>query len=281
MLAIALGLGSALCWGLADFAGGVQSRRLPVFTVVLVSQLVGLAGILAIVALSGRSPPPASSLWPATAGGLGGLLALGAFYRALSLGTMSIVAPISATGAAVPVVVGLATGERPGALALAGIAAAGVGVVLASREPHQEDPARARAGRESVALALVAALGFGGFFVGMDRAADADVLWALVAARAADAVVLGALALALRPRLDLARSALTALIAIGALDLAANAFYAWGSTEGLLSVVSVLGSLYPVTTVILARMVLGERIRRIQEVGVLAALAGVVLMAAG
>ena len=281
MLAIALGLGSALCWGLADFGGGLQSRRLPVFTVLLVSQLVGLAGIVAIVALSGRSPPPASSLWPATAGGVGGLLALAAFYRALSLGAMSIVAPISATGAAVPVIVGLAGGEKPGALQVAGIAAAAVGVVLACRESHQGDPARARAGRASIALALVAALGFGSFFVGVDRAADADILWALLAARAADGVLLAAFVLAVRPRLALRRGTLAPLVAIGALDLTANALYAWGSTEGLLSVVSVLAALYPVITVLLARLILEERIRRIQEVGVLAALVGVVLMAAG
>ncbi len=281
MLAIALGLGSALCWGLADFGGGLQSRRRPVFTVLLVSQAAGLAGIVAMVALSGRPVPSLSSLWPATAGGLGGLLALAAFYRALSLGTMSIVAPISATGAAVPVIVGLATGENPAPLQLAGIAAAAVGIVLASRQSSHEDPARARAGRTSFGLALVAALGFGGFFVGLDRAADADVLWALLAARASDALLLGAYALTVRPRLGLSRTGVGALIAVGALDLSANALYAWGSTEGLLSVVSVLAGLYPVTTVLLARLVLGERVRRVQEVGVLAALAGVVLMALG
>lgn len=281
MLAIALGLGSALCWGMADFGGGVQSRRLPVLTVLLVSQLVGLAGIVALLALSGRPMPPVSSLWPATIGGAGGLLALGAFYRALSLGVMSIVAPISATGAAVPVAVGLATGENPAPLQLAGIAAAAVGVILASREARQEDQARAHARRASVALALVAALGFGGFFVGMDRAADADVLWALLAARAADVVLLDAYVLIVRPRLDLSRRALAPLAVVGGLDLSANALYAWGSTEGLLSVVSVLASLYPVTTVLLARLVLGERIRRIQQAGVLAALGGVVLMAGG
>ncbi|MDQ6751315.1 MAG: DMT family transporter [Actinomycetota bacterium] len=281
MLAIALGLGSALCWGLADFGGGVQSRRLPVFTVLLVSQLVGLAGIAAIVLLSGRPVPSLPALWPATAGGAGGLLALGAFYRALSLGTMSIVAPISATGAAVPVIVGLAGGEKPGTLQVAGIAAAAVGVVLASRDARDVDAARAHAGRASIALALVAALGFGGFFVGVDRAAEADILWALLAARAADGILLAAFVAAVRPRLGLKRGAVGPLIAIGALDLCANALYAWGSTEGLLSLVSVLAALYPVTTVLLARLVLEERIRRVQAVGVLAALIGVVLMAGG
>jgi drug/metabolite transporter (DMT)-like permease len=281
MLAIALGLGSSLFWGLADFGGGLQSRRYPVVVVLFVSQAVGLAGIAAVVALRGEPAPPLADLWPAAAGGIGGLLALAAFYRALAIGTMSIVAPISATGSAVPVIVGLATGEHPSAIQLVGILAAGVGVVLASREAPQDDEARARAGRASIGLALVAALGFGAFFVGMDRAANADVLWAMLAARVADAALLVPVALLVRPALHMPPSALGALAAIGILDLTANGLYAWGTTQGLLSVVAVLGSLYPLATVLLARWVLGERIRRVQEVGVVTALAGVVLIAAG
>jgi drug/metabolite transporter (DMT)-like permease len=281
MLAIALGLGSSLFWGLADFGGGLQSRRYPVVAVLFVSQAVGLAGIAAVVALSGEPAPPLADLWPAAAGGIGGLLALAAFYRALAIGTMSIVAPISATGSAVPVIVGLATGERPSALQLVGIVSAGVGVVLASREAPHEDEARARAGRASIGLALVAALGFGAFFVGMDRAADVDVLWAMLAARVADAALLVPVALILRPALHIPPRALAVLAVIGILDLTANGLYAWGTTQGLLSVVAVLGSLYPLATVLLARAVLGERIRRVQEIGVASALAGVVLIAAG
>jgi drug/metabolite transporter (DMT)-like permease len=281
MLAIALGLGSSLFWGLADFGGGLQSRRYPVVAVRLVSQAVGLVGIAAVVALSGEPPPPLDELWPAAAGGIGGLLALAAFYRALAIGTMSIVAPISATGSAVPVVVGLASGERPSAVQLAGILAAGVGVVLAAREAPHEDEARARAGRASIGLALVAALGFGAFFVGMQRAAEVDVLWAMLAARVADAALLVPVALLLRPSLHIPPNALAALAAIGVLDLTANGLYAWGTTQGLLSVVAVLGSLYPLATVLLARAVLGERIRRVQEIGVASALAGVLLIAAG
>ncbi|HEV7460600.1 MAG TPA: DMT family transporter [Solirubrobacteraceae bacterium] len=281
MLAIALGLGSSLFWGLADFGGGLQSRRYPVVAVLFVSQAVGLAGIAVVVALSGDPAPPLGDLWPAAAGGIGGLIALAAFYRALAIGTMSIVAPISATGSAVPVIVGLATGERPSALQLVGILAAGAGVVLASREAPHEDEARARAGRASIGLALVAALGFGAFFVGMDRAADVDVLWAMLAARVADAALLVPVAIVLRPALHIPPRGLAVLAVIGILDLTANGLYAWGTTQGLLSVVAVLGSLYPLATVLLARAVLGERIRRVQEIGVVGALTGVVLIAAG
>jgi drug/metabolite transporter (DMT)-like permease len=163
---------------------------------------------------------------------------------------MSIVAPISATGAAVPVIVGVATGDRPAVLQVVGIAAATAGIVLASREASPDED-RATANRLSIGLALFAALGFGAFFVGMKAGADASVLWALLVARASSVIVLCAYAAAARPRLLNARTDLPPLILIGALDLSANALYALASTEGLLSVVGVLGSLYPVTTVLL------------------------------
>src|SRR2546423_4446213 len=123
MFAIALGLASSVCWGLADFLGGLQSRRVPVVGVLLISQAAGLVGIVAIVAISGEGAPSAADMLPAALAGAGGAIALSAFYRALAIGTMSIVAPISATGAAVPVIVGVATGDRPAALQVLGIVA--------------------------------------------------------------------------------------------------------------------------------------------------------------
>jgi drug/metabolite transporter (DMT)-like permease len=281
MVAIALALAASCCWGIADFTGGLKSRHLPVPLVLLVVEGTGALAVALVIAATHEPLPDTRSVVFSLVAGTAGILGLAGFYRALAIGTMSIVAPISATGSAVPVIVGLASGERPGAVQLVGIVAAGVGVVLASREAPHEDEARARAGRASIALALVAALGFGAFFVGMDRAADADVLWALLAARIAGNLGLLAFVLLARPRLELPATALPALAAVGALDLAANGLYAWGTTEGLLSVVAVLASLYPVATVLLARGVLGERIRRVQEVGVVTALAGVVLIAAG
>jgi uncharacterized membrane protein len=249
--------------------------------VVLVSQAAGLAALTVVVAVRGVGPPPVGELWPAALAGAAGAAALGAFYHGLAIGTMSIVAPISATGAAIPVAVGVATGDRPSGLQAAGVALAVAGVVLASREPDADDAHRAARARRSVALALVAAAGFGTFFVGMARAADADVFWALLVARAAS-VTLGAVAVAaLRLRLAVPRERLPALASIGALDVSANALYAWGSTQGLLSIVAVLGSLYPVVTVLLARAVLHERVRPIQDAGVLAALLGVALIAGG
>jgi len=279
VLAIALGLSSSLFWGLGDFLGGLQSRRVRVLAVLLVSQASGLAAIAVAIAIARPDVPALVDLWPAAAAGVAGAIALSAFYRALAIGTMSIVAPISATGAAVPVVVGIAGGDRPAALQLAGIVAAVVGVVLASRE-LDEPPGRVPE-RTSIALAFVAALGFGSFFVGMDAGADASVPWALLANRIASVSAVVLVVGAARVPLPGSPRRLAPLVLVGLLDAGANGFYAWGTTEGLVSVVAVLGSLYPVATVLLARLVLGERVRPVQEVGIVAALAGVALIAAG
>ena len=281
MLAVALGLSSAVCWGLADFLGGLQSRSVRVLAVLLVSQAAGLIAIAVALAIVQPDLPAVGDLWPPAAAGLAGALALSAFYRALAIGTMSIVAPISSTGATLPVIVGIATGDRPSAVQVLGIVAAVGGVVLASRELDEDRPAAAAPARASVALALIAALGFGAFFIGMKAGADASVPWALFAARAASVTAVLAAVVALRVPLPTAPRRLRALALVGLLDAGANGLYAAAATEGLLSVVAVLGALYPVSTVLLARAVLGERVRRIQEVGIVAALAGVALIAAG
>ena len=281
MLAVALGLSSAVCWGLADFLGGLQSRSVRVLAVLLVSQAAGLIAIAVALAIVQPDLPAVGDLWPPAAAGLAGALALSAFYRALAIGTMSIVAPISSTGATLPVIVGIATGDRPSAVQVLGIVAAVGGVVLASRELDEDRPATAAPARASVVLALIAALGFGAFFIGMKAGADASVPWALFAARAASVTAVLAAVVALRVPLPTAPRRLRALALVGLLDAGANGLYAAAATEGLLSVVAVLGALYPVSTVLLARAVLGERVRRIQEVGIVAALAGVALIAAG
>jgi drug/metabolite transporter (DMT)-like permease len=217
--------------------------------------------------------------WAALAGSAG-IVALGAFYRALAIGTMSVVAPISATAAAVPVLVGLAEGERPGGLQIAGMAAALAGVILASREPVEEGCPPAN--RAAIGLALVAAAGFGTFFVGIDRAsATAEVPWVIVVQRCCSVSLLVIATLVVRPSLPRDGASLLVLAAVGLLDLGANGLYALATTHGLLSVVSVLGSLYPAVTVVLARFVLAERIARVQEVGVVLALAGVIAISAG
>jgi drug/metabolite transporter (DMT)-like permease len=282
LLAALLALASSLCWGLSDFLGGFQSRRHHVLAVMLLSQ--GLALALLVVTVLAGAPTEHDAAATAWAAGVGvlGLLGLLAFYRALAIGTMSIVAPISATGVAIPVLVGLASGERPGTLQLAGIALACAGVVLAAREPPAAGAEERRAGRAAVGLALLAAVGFGSFFAGIDRAEEtADVAWVLLAARTADVALLGVVALVLRPPLPRELPALGAIVAIGFFDLLANLLFVLATGRGLLSVVGVLGSLYPAVTVLLARFVLRERLSPMQNAGVLITLAGVVALAAG
>ena len=282
MLAAVLALASSISWGTADFLGGLQSRRHALLAVLLVSQTVALT-ILMIAVLAGAPTEhdTAATLWAAGVGGLG-ILGLVAFYRALSIGTMSVVAPISATGVAIPVMVGLVSGERPGALQVAGIALACGGVILAAREAPADDEATRRSGRTAIGLALLAAIGFGSFFAGMDQAEETgDVAWVLLCARVADVVLLAVAAAVFRPRLPRAGGALGVIAAVGVLDLLANLLFVLAAGRGLLSVVGVLGSLYPAVTVILARIVLHERLTRTQNAGVLVTLAGVVALAAG
>jgi drug/metabolite transporter (DMT)-like permease len=280
MLAAVLALSSSLVWGTADFAGGLLSRGRAVLAVLLVSQAGAVAVSLVLLAASGGPGPSSTGVAWGLGSGLLGVLALAAFYRGLAIGKMSIVAPVSATGAAVPVVVGVLGGERPGALQLAGIVLALVGIVLAARAP--EDAPAVRATRTSVGLALAAAAGFGTFLVGVQRStAHGSVAWALLSVRGGELLMLLVVAAALRPALPRGRLELAALVAVGALDSSANALFAFATTHGLLSVVSVLGSLYPAVTVLLARGLLHERVTRVQEVGVVATLAGVVAISAG
>ena len=277
MVAVALGLAASVSWGVADFLGGLKSRQLHVVTVLVLSQVVGMLLVGLLVAARGDGPPDAHFLVYGALAGLSGLIGLAAFYRGMAVGAMAVVAPISATGAAIPVVVGVATGDRPSAIQGAGLLLALGGVVLASRERGTAG-ARLAAG---TGLALAAAAGFGGFFVGMDAASDGGVLWALLAARAFDVALLVGVALVLRPGLALSGRDTRDIAAVGLFDVAANALFALASTEGLVSLVAVLASLYPVVTIILARAVLGERVRTSQGVGVALALVGVGAIAGG
>jgi drug/metabolite transporter (DMT)-like permease len=274
-----LSLAASCCWGVADFTAGLQSKRIAVPVVLATVEGTGLVLVLVVVAALGEPFPSGRAVVLALVGGVAGVLALGCFYRALSIGTMSIVAPISATGVAIPVVVGVASGDQLSALVSAGLAVTVVGVILASREANDDEGAAA-AGRIAIVLALLAAVGFGSYFVLSDAAADDSVWWFLVLSRVIPVPALVALArsggMAPPPR----RSALL-LAAAGTLDCAATGLYAYANTKGALSIVAVVGSLYPLATVALARVVLGERIRTVQRIGVIAALAGVAMIAGG
>jgi drug/metabolite transporter (DMT)-like permease len=290
--AIALGFASAVVWGAADFLGGLKSRQLQLLTVLLISQAAGLVGVVIWAAARGDGPPAEVIPW-AISNAIAGTVGLAAFYRALSVGAMGVVAPISASAAAIPVAVGVIGGERPAAIQIAGIALAIVGVAVASYEPPGAplaEPGAAAGGERrgqiprtstGAGLALLAALGFGVFFVGLDKGSDHDLLWTLVIGRSLSTGILLLAALAMRPSFEMSRGDLSAVVAVGLLDMGANALFAAGTTLGLVSIVSVLGSLYPVTTLILARFLLGERLHRIQRGGAFVALVGVALISAG
>jgi drug/metabolite transporter (DMT)-like permease len=190
---------------------------------------------------------------------------------------MGVVAPLSSTAAVIPLVVGLATGDRPRALQGMGVAVALVGVLLASREAGEHGGSVSK----GAGLALVSAVGFGCFFLAIDKASDSDVLWAVCVNRTVSVALLGLALLATRPKLGLHPADLRMLAVVGVLDILANGFFALAATKGLVSVVSVLASLYPVMTVILARVVLKERLRGVQRIGAALALAGVALISAG
>jgi drug/metabolite transporter (DMT)-like permease len=277
-LAVLLALASSVAWGTADFAGGLISRRLPTLAVTVVSQSAGFVALLVAVAVAdfrfdGRS------FALGVAAGVGGGAGLAAFYRALALGTMSIVSPVVACGAVVPFAISLATGERPSGIALAGAAVALGGAVLASVEESRA-PARER-GR-AIALAVVAAgaLGLFTYFLGLGSR-EGSALSTLVGARVGSLTLLLTLTAAVGATLRVGRRGLLPVAAVGLTDVSANALFALASTQGLLSLVAVLGSLYPVTTVLLAHVVLGERLTGVQLAGVAVALAGVAALSVG
>ena len=280
MTAVALALTASLLWGLADFMGGLYSRRTSAIVVLLVGQVAGLAGAVALALALGVPAPDADVLAPGVLAGAGTALGIGAFYRALAVGTMSIVAPIAATGAAVPVLVGYALGEAPSGPQTAGMLVAVVGVVVASRSSGEPDAAGAASAR-GVGLAVVAALGIGLGLVGLDAAAESSVLWSVIVTRAVAGASLLGVALGTRTQARLTPRHLLALALVGALDATAVGLLALATTTGLLGVVSVLGSLYPLITVVLAQLLLGERLSAAQAAGVGTALAGVLLIAAG
>jgi drug/metabolite transporter (DMT)-like permease len=281
-VAAVLALLSSLLWGSADFVGGTVSRRHRAALVVGVSQFAGLVTALVVAAAAGAFGDDRGYLPWAVLAGCAGVVGLVSFYAGLAAGTMGVVSPIAALGVVVPVLYGLLHGERPSGLQLAGIAVAVVGVVLASGPELS-----GRAGARPVVLAAIAAVGFGVALLAIAEGSRHSTLMTLVTMRTTSVLLLGgALGVALTRgfpraelRLGLRDLALVSLVGVG--DLSANLAFGLASRRGAVSVVSVLGSLYPVVTTLLAGVVHHERLGRVQLVGVVGALSGVVLIAAG
>ena len=277
-MAAVLALGGALCWGVGDFLGGLAARRLAVVAVLVVSQAIGLAGLLVWVLASQDAFPGVVELLPAAAAGVAGLVGLGALYRGLAIGAMGIVAPISAASPIVPLAVDASKGHVPSGLQWLGIALVLTGIAILSREPAGESRRRVAAG---AGLAVFAALGFGLFVVGVDAGADESATWAVVAARAGSVSVAVLAALVLSTSLRPPRALLPTLIGVGVFDTGANVFVAAATTHGAAGIVAVLSALYPVVTVVLAWLVLGEKLSPAKRAGGAVALAGAACVAAG
>ena len=280
MVAVGLALATALIWGAVDFVAGVKSRSSGALAVIALSQPAGLVLIAVLTAARGESPPDRADLLYAAAAGAASVVGLTALYQGLAVGLMSVVAPITATGAAIPVVVGIARGEDPSWLQGIGLPIALLGVVLASLEPRgtRSGGGRVAAG---VGLALIGALGLGGFFVAFDEASEGSIWWAVLIQRVTLVGLLVVPAIVMRDRLVPRRRDVWPILAIGLFDVTALTMLAEATTRGLLSVVSVVSSLYPIGTVLLAQLVLGERISLPQRLGVASACAGVGLVSAG
>ncbi|MGN9819804.1 EamA family transporter [Streptomyces sp. SD11] len=277
-------LATSFLWGLADFGGGLLTRRTPALTVVVVSQSIATAVLGAIVLATGAWSEAGPRLWFAVAAGLVGPVAMLAFYKALALGPMGVVSPLGSIGVAVPVGVGLVLGERPGVMQFVGIAVAVAGIVLAGGPQFRGAPVQ----RQAVLLTLLAAFGFGAVMALIAEASSTltGLFLALFVQRVTNVVAGGtALYVSVRrggtapPRV--AWRSLPAFAFVGLADVAANGTYALAAQRGPVAVAAVLASLYPVVTALAARGFLRERLRAVQAAGAGLALVGSVLLATG
>jgi drug/metabolite transporter (DMT)-like permease len=275
LTALGLALGASLAWGIADFVGPLVGRALGALRVLFWAQVGGVVAIGAAVAVRGQRPHEWVILLAAPAA-LAGTLGLGAYYRGVAAGAMSVVAPIAGASAIIPVVFGIATGDKPSALQIAGIGCALFGVVLASLE-RQEGSRRVAAG---VGLAVLAAIGFGFYFPPMHAAGKADFWWASLVFRTTSLLVVAAAVAARRPDLRVRPRELAIVLGVGIGDTLGNGLYAASSGHGLVSLTAVLASLYPIVTVLLAAAVLGEQTAPTQKAGIVLTLAGVILISA-
>jgi drug/metabolite transporter (DMT)-like permease len=277
-MAMVLALASAVVYGMADFCGGLSSRRAATVAVVTVSQAAGLVALVPLLPLLGGDPDRADLAWGAGAG-IAGAAGLLLFYRALAVGVMSVVAPVTAvSAAALPVLGGLLLGERIGLLAALGIVLALGAVALVAAEGGLSSLRAARL--DTVAPALAAGAGFGVFFVLLDRTGEDSGLSPLVAARVVSVLLVGTLTLAARRSLRVPRAALPVVLLAGVGDMAANALFLVATqVGGSLAITGVLASLYPASTVVLAQVVLRERLAGVQRAGLAVAAAAVVLIA--
>jgi drug/metabolite transporter (DMT)-like permease len=285
-VAVLVGLLASVAYGAADFIGGVVSRRNSVFTVLLWAQVIGLVWVLAALPFLAEGPFTVQIGLLGGGAGVAGVTGAALLFRGLAHGRMSVVAPVTAVlTASLPLLFGLARGERPSLVSLAGVVVALAAIALVSTvpEPGLENPGRFRdrAVAEGLPEALGAGVCFAAFFILLDGVEDDAGLWPILAVRLASIVIAAGFVLGGRTPVRPTAGTTLGVLGGGLIGTAADYLYLLGTTLGLLSVVVVLTSLYPVTTVILARTVLGERLGGSQLVGLLLAGVGVVMITAG
>lgn len=278
---ILLALASAATYGAADFLGGLASRRAGTIAIVVLSQLAGLiALVLMLPFLPASTPARGDWLWGAAAGVAGGT-GVALLYRALAIGTMAVVAPITAVCAVtIPVAAAIAFGERPAPVTMGGIVLAVIAIVLVS-QPHAAPDATGETQRiraRGVATAFASGVAIGLFFLALARTNSEAGMWPLVAARGTSFGLFGAIALMWRLPLRMTGGVARIAVGGGVLDMLANLLYLLATRLGPLSVAVTLSSLYPASTVLLARTVLGERLSPRQVAGIVCALVAVILI---
>jgi drug/metabolite transporter (DMT)-like permease len=274
---VLLALGASLAWGFADFVGPWQGRTLGALRVLLWSELAGLVAVVIVVGVRGRGAEDHAVLLAIPAA-ISGTLGIFAYYRGMAIGAMAVVAPIAGASAIVPVIFGIATGDRPDLWQYIGIAGAIAGVTLASQEHQEGTERRVAAG---VGLALLAAVGFGFYFPAMHAASKVDPYWSTLVFRFCSVFVVGAAVAIKRPPIRISGWKIAIVAGVGLGDAAGNAMFAGAAEQGgLVSLSSVLASLYPIVTVLLASLVLKERVSGPQRAGVVLTLAGVALISA-
>jgi drug/metabolite transporter (DMT)-like permease len=274
---VLLGLASAITWGTGDFGGGLLSRRAPLLSVVAVTQLVGMVAALAVAIARGEPVPQGPDVAWAVGAGLCGMLGITSLYRGLAVGRMGVVAPVTGViGAVIPVVVGFALEGVPQPAAIAGIVIALVAVVLVTRAPghHADRPSGIR-------WALLAGVAIGGFNVCIGQFSGAGAFSLLVIIRLLQVLIMGALIVLWRQPWRVPRDMPPKLVAIGLLDMTGNAAFILAAQAGALAIAAVLSSLYPVMTVILAIVLLRERLTRSHVFGIALTGVAIALIAAG
>jgi uncharacterized membrane protein len=311
MPGLLLAIAASVAWGAADFLAGLKSRRLPLLAVLLASQVAGLVLLVPVVLAVGEPPPAGQFVALGALAGAFNAAALAAFYRGLALGRMGIVAAIAATDAVVPLAFGIGSGEQITSVESVGLVLALASVVVVSwaaeRGNSETDGSRSGAAG-CVGLALIAAACFGCFVVALDASSEGSALWAVAASRTSSVVLIALAGLAAAGPKSTARALVTRepvevgrrvvkregppvfrvshldlgpLLVIGWLDVGASCLLAFATTVGLLSQVGMLGSLYPIVTILLARVILRERLDAMQRISTFGVLAGVAMIAAG